>query len=176
MNWKRNPTLVMGLCAALGVSIIIIAILIIYKGGATTQTPPSPQAVQPQQRIPPPPSQQRPPPPPSAPPAEATDYHTTIGSGKPALVLFYADWCGHSKNILPAWEKVSQILNGSGQFEAIALEQKQHKAEMQKHNVQGFPDIRFYPEGFPSQNSIPYRGNRSPESLMKFAQSGGQEM
>ena len=76
--------------------------------------------------------------------------------------------------MMPTWKKVEQALNKSGQFEAIALEQKTHGAEMQKHNVKGFPEVRFYQDGFPSQNHAIYRGNRTLESLMKFAQSGGK--
>ena len=161
----------MGLCAALAVAIVVIVVLVLYrgKGSESGYRPPSP----PHQRLPPPPRPQQPQAPPK--PGPGADYESTVGSGKPALVMFYADWCGHSKNMLPAWQQVEQALNSSGQFEAIALEQKKHGAEMQKHGVRGFPDIRFYPDGFPSDNPVPYRGNRSPESLLKFVQSGGKE-
>lgn len=173
----------MGLCAALAVAVVVIVVLVLYRGKGSESGYRSPSP--PHQRLPPPPRPQQPPAAqPQAPPAQpqappkpgaGADYESTVGSGKPALVMFYADWCGHSKNMLPAWQQIEQALNQSGQFEAIALEQKKHSAEMQKHGVRGFPDIRFYPDGFPSQNAIPYRGNRSPESLMKFVQSGGQE-
>jgi thiol-disulfide isomerase/thioredoxin len=163
MNWKRNPTLFMGLCAALAVAIIIIFVLLVSRGRNSKEVIQQPF---PPQRLPPPPQQQK---------NSEEDYQTTVGSGKPALVMFYADWCGHSKNMIPVWEKISQVLNQSGQFEVISLEQKKNGAEMQKYGVRGFPDIRFYPDGFPGQNSIPYHGDRSLESLMKFVQSGGQE-
>ena len=174
MNWKRNPTLVMGLCATLGVAVIIIIVLLVNREGGSKNTRwPQPPPVQQKQPAmvpisPPLPSPQM--------KGSSQDYQTIVGSGKPALVLFYADWCGISKKMMPTWQKVEQILNKSGKFEIIALEEKTHREEIQKHDIRGFPNIRLYPDGFPSQNYIPYRGNRSPESLIKFVQSGGREI
>jgi protein disulfide-isomerase A6 len=95
-----------------------------------------------------------------------------VGSGKPALVLFYNQNCGHSRNMRPAWDQAKQQIQQGGQVDAILIEDK---AEMQKHNIGGFPTVRFYQGGFPSPNFTEYQGNRSAESLVTFARSGGQQ-
>jgi len=96
-----------------------------------------------------------------------------VGSGKPALVLFYSNGCGHSRNMRPAWDQAKQQLDQSGQVDAILIEDQ---AEIQKCGVRGFPTVRMYPEGYPSQNFIEYQGNRSIESLITFARSKGQQV
>jgi protein disulfide-isomerase A6 len=86
--------------------------------------------------------------------------------------LFYSNGCGHSRNMRPAWDQAKQSLQQAGQVDCILIEDP---AEMQKHGIRGFPTVKFYPGGFPSANSIDYQGNRSAESLITFARSGGQQ-
>jgi hypothetical protein len=73
----------------------------------------------------------------------------------------------------PAWDQAKQQLDQSGQVDAILIEDQ---AEIQKCGVRGFPTVRMYPEGYPSQNFIEYQGNRSIESLITFARSKGQQV
>ena len=37
---------------------------------------------------------------------EAEDFEDKI-NGKKAMVLFHAPWCGHCKNFMPEWDKIS---------------------------------------------------------------------
>nr|QBK86262.1 MAG: thioredoxin [Marseillevirus LCMAC102] len=161
MSWKRNPNLVVGLCVALGIALSIIILLSVMPrcNHGIDFPPPSRES-------------QRPPPSPKT----VQDRETIVQSGKPALVMFYANSCGHSKAMLPSWQQAHQTLSQSGQFELIALEQEKYGAEIQKHGISGFPTIRFYPEGFPSEKFIEYKGNRTTDSLIKFVKSGGQEV
>lgn len=108
-------------------------------------------------------------------PQHPSEIQSVVGTGKPALVMFYAGWCGHSKTALPAWDIVSDDLNQSGQFEAIKLKEEDDKEEIKKHNVPGFPHFRLYPAGFPSDKFIIYKGDRSAVSLLKFIHSEGQD-
>lgn len=176
MNWKRNPNLVIGLCAALGVSVIVIMFLL-YRRRNSSQTEEYP--VQPQgppAHAPPQMEYRRPPPPPpTAPSPPHPETAVGGGSGKPALVMFYAEWCGHSKAMQPSWQQLQQTLAQTNQFDLVAIDADKNKEEMGRHGVRGFPTVRYYPQGFPGPNHIEYKGNRTVDSLMKFVRSGGQE-
>lgn len=92
---------------------------------------------------------------------------------KPTFVMFYADWCGHSRSALPEWKKLEDALRGSP-IACLALNDVQHKKEMTEHGIKGYPTIRMYPTGFPSSNFVDYPGPRTVESMLDFIKSGGQ--
>lgn len=109
--------------------------------------------------------------------ARAEHFETKVSdiTNKPTLLLIWANWCGHSINMKPAWDKVASILNQEGTIEAVALESKDDAAEIEKirpgiPDFQGFPHIRFYPDGYGTSNrSVSYKGPRTEEDLLKFA-------
>lgn len=152
----RNKSTVVGLIIALVAALAIICYLV---------AKPSKTEVRVQHPIQPPqgPTQGPPQGPPQGPSQGA----------QPTVVLFYADWCGHSKNMMPAWKQAAQSMQEHG-VRVIEMEQGQHKDEIQKSGVGGFPTIRLYPQGFPSTNFIKYKGDRSAESIVKFVQTGGK--
>lgn len=102
---------------------------------------------------------------------------TVLSSGKPALVMIYADWCGHSKAMLPTWQLVKEKLQSTGQFEVFDFNDKDDLAELKRlpANEIEFPSIRFYTEGYPNGTPIKYRGDRSEESILKFAYTAGKQ-
>lgn len=55
----------------------------------------------------------------------------------PAILMVYATWCGHCKNMMPAYDQVSTQTNVK--FARI----EGHKAPqfMQKHGIRGFPTL-----------------------------------
>jgi len=120
----------------------------------------------------PPPGHQGPPPGHGGPPGPPQMESYAGGSGKPALVLFYNGGCGHSRNMRPAWEQAKQQLEQSGQVDCILIEDP---VQMQKYGIRGFPTVKLYPNGFPGSNSVDYMGNRSAESFITFARSGGRQ-
>lgn len=91
---------------------------------------------------------------------------------KPALILFHSNGCGHCVAMKPAWDNVARSLQNAGLVDAIAFEREQNPNEIEMAgDILGFPDIRLYPEGFPSKNYVRYSGDRSEDSLMQFAYS-----
>jgi thiol-disulfide isomerase/thioredoxin len=96
-------------------------------------------------------------------------------TGKPALVLIWAKWCGWSQKFKPTWDKVADILRNDGAIEVGEIESGENKDEFTKAtasipNFPGFPHVRFYPEGYGhNKPSIPYDGDRTEESILKFA-------
>jgi thiol-disulfide isomerase/thioredoxin len=115
-----------------------------------------------------------------APPTQPQNVETRVEPDKPALVLFWASWCGHSQNMKPEWDKAAQILNSSGMIDAIDFEHKRDATEIAKFqakypDLKGFPDIRFFPHGYdPSKPCVRYEGNRTEEAFLKFAYTGGK--
>lgn len=163
----RNKTIVLCLAGALVVALVVICFLVYRSGGTPSgNSHRRVESNKPQEQV------RRQPPPEPRPSAVQPPQGT---HAKPAVVLFYAEWCGHSKNMMPAWEEASQTLRSYGTVDVIDLEHGRNKDEIQKHNVQGFPTIRLYPEGFPSQNFVEYQGDRSADSIVKFVSSGGQQ-
>lgn len=171
MNWKRNPQLLMGMSVALGVALLIIFVLIMRSKQKPQQEsyPPRPALRQPQ-----PHAEGAQPQPSATQTPGAAGQPPVPPQKKAALVLFFAEWCGHCKHMKPDWEKVTQALAQHPQIQTIALEHKQHSEIMKAQGIQGFPVIRLYPEGFPGEKYAEYQGDRSADSIMKFVQSGGQ--
>lgn len=110
-------------------------------------------------------------------PAQAEHFETKVSdvTNKPTLLLIWADWCGHSVNMKPTWDKVASILNQGGVIEAVDLESKANANDIDKlrpsiPDFQGFPHIRFYPDGYGvNSRSVSYKGARTEEDLLKFA-------
>ena len=92
---------------------------------------------------------------------------------KPTFVMFYADWCGHSRTALPEWKKLEDALRGSP-IVTLSLNDAQHKQAMVENGIKGYPTIRMYPTGFPSSNFVDYPGPRTVEAMMDFIKSGGR--
>lgn len=88
---------------------------------------------------------------------------------KKALVLIYGRGCHHCHDMMPAWEKVSEILKDK--MDVIKIEE--NNPETFNHpNVTKLPTIRLLPKGI--SNPVPYishdSSDRSVESLLKFAE------
>lgn len=95
-----------------------------------------------------------------------------VGSqpSKPALVLFYANWCGHSKNFTGTWEQLQNILKTQGRVDTLSFEHGKDEEMMRKCGVGGFPTIRLYPQGFAVEGKPhkQYAGPRTVDAIMKF--------
>lgn len=57
--------------------------------------------------------------------------------GPQGLVLVKADWCGHCRNFMPAWQKLAAWLNESG-FDALKVNEDEHEVFKNKG---GYPTI-----------------------------------
>ncbi len=163
----KSKEVTIGLAVALFAAIGVIVYLTWFKEDY--------KPIQPNPQPGPPPMIAHPQPRPQPAMKNPSEIESVIGTGKPALVFFYADWCPHCKNAMPEWLKAADNLTQSGQFEAIPLKQETHGEEIAKHGVKAFPHYRLYPAGFPSADYVDYKGNRSATSLLKFVHSEGQD-
>lgn len=89
------------------------------------------------------------------------------------FVEFYAPWCGHCKNLAPAWETAATNLKGIAKVGAINCDEERELAGLYK--IQGFPTIKLFPsertvkKGVPDKTPVDYNGARSAPAIVTFA-------
>ncbi|KAF7570326.1 Thioredoxin domain-containing protein [Pyrenophora tritici-repentis] len=66
-----------------------------------------------------------------------------LKSGKPALVEFFAPWCGHCKNLAPVWEELATVFQHAGDKVTVAkVDADNHKSLGKRFGVSGFPTLK----------------------------------
>ncbi|KAI0823472.1 protein disulfide isomerase [Trametes gibbosa] len=97
-----------------------------------------------------------------------------IGKGKPALVEFFAPWCGHCKNLAPTYEQLADAFAHAKDKVIIAKVDADGAGKPlgQKYGVTGFPTLKWFgPDGGEPEK---YEGGRDLDALANFitTQSG----
>merc|ERR1719446_504254 len=79
------------------------------------------------------------------------------------LVEFYAPWCGHCKQLAPEYAKAAKALEGEDCALAM-VDATENKEISQKFGIQGFPTLKFFNTGKPTD----YSGGRTSADIVNY--------
>jgi len=79
-------------------------------------------------------------------PTDAQKLSSMLNSGD-WLVLYYADWCGHCKDMKPEWHKTVEQLKTSRNIHVGEIESSHIPSLTHKPEIAGFPTIKMYNHG-----------------------------
>lgn len=95
---------------------------------------------------------------------ESNTQHSGINS---SIILYYVNWCPHSRNFIKEWEKFE--LWGSNNLKNIKVEKIQcedgNEAVCMQKGIDGYPTVMLY---LSDGSEIKYDGNRTVEDLIQF--------
>lgn len=90
-----------------------------------------------------------------------------LESDHAAIVEFYAPWCGHCKNLKPAYEKVGNSMKGLAKVAGIDCDDDKNKRICGDYDVKGFPTLKlFRPTGKKGKPAVEdYNGPRTAKAI-----------
>mmetsp|Transcript_20789 Transcript_20789/g.30787 ORF Transcript_20789/g.30787 Transcript_20789/m.30787 type:complete len:465 (-) Transcript_20789:26-1420(-) len=96
-----------------------------------------------------------------------SDFDAHLAEKKFVLAEFYAPWCGHCKALAPEYEKAAEQLAGEeieGGLSLVAVDATENKDLASKFEVQGFPTLKWFVDGEPSE----YSGGRTKDEIVAW--------
>nr|CAD7573083.1 unnamed protein product [Timema californicum] len=92
-----------------------------------------------------------------------------IKEGTPVLVMFYTSWCGHCKEMKPAYSEAAlKLHNNKSPSSIAALNSESNPNVTDLYKIQSFPTLKFFDKGKFVQD---YRDARTSEAIISFIKS-----
>ncbi|XP_014556323.1 hypothetical protein COCVIDRAFT_26859 [Bipolaris victoriae FI3] len=98
------------------------------------------------------------------------DYDRVIAkSNYTSIVEFYAPWCGHCKNLKPAYETAAKSLQGIAKVAAVNCDEEMNKPFCGNMGVQGFPTLKIVrpSKKYGKPTVEDYQGPRSAKGIVE---------
>lgn len=89
-----------------------------------------------------------------------------------ALVMFYAPWCGHCKNLKPHYQNAAQVFEDEPQITLAAVDCTEHNEVCKFAEVSGYPTIKYY--HYYNKGQADYNGGRTKDDLVKYMRNPPQ--
>jgi protein disulfide-isomerase A6 len=88
------------------------------------------------------------------------------------MVMFYAPWCGHCKNLKPKYEQAARN-NSNPSIKFARINCDEHKTVCGNYGVQGYPTLKMFMPGGKVED---YNGGRDESSLLSIAESFAKKL
>lgn len=88
------------------------------------------------------------------------------------MVMFYAPWCGHCKNLKPKYEQAARN-NSNPNIKFARINCDEHKSSCGAYQVQGYPTLKVF---LPGGKVEDYNGGRDEASLLSVAEGFAKKM
>jgi len=96
---------------------------------------------------------------------DPSNFDTEVGGDAPALVEFFAPWCGHCKSLAPEWELAATAFKGQP-VKIAAVDADAHRDLGSRFGVKGFPTIKYFPAG--SSEPEDYNAGRTAPDIIDW--------